>query len=84
MPCDAFQLHADAGEVLFASSPAGTSIASHRHGSDNVGVITQGELRLTTDGSVFGVGAWYHVPAVEHAADLEVDTAEIEFWFRVG
>lgn len=30
-----------------------------------------------------GVGDWYHVPAnTEHAADFEVDTDEIEFWFE--
>lgn len=84
-PFDAFQLHADGCEVLFASYPAGTSIAPHRHESDNVGVITHGELRLTIDDAVtaFGAGEWYHVPAgVEHAADFDVDTAEIEFWFR--
>ncbi len=83
-PFDAFRLGADGCEVLFASYPAGTSIAPHQHDSDNVGVITRGELRLTIDGAVtaFGVGEWYHVPpGVEHAADFEVDTAEIEFWF---
>jgi len=86
-PFDAFQLHADRCEVLFASYPAGTSIEPHRHETDNVGVITQGELRLTIDGSVavFGIGEWYHVPArVEHAADFDVATSEIEFWFGQG
>ncbi len=86
-PFDAFQLHADGCEVLFASYPAGTSIEPHRHDTDNFGVITDGELRLTIDGTVtvFGVGEWYHVPAqVEHAADFDVDSAEIEFWFRSG
>lgn len=85
-PFDAFQLHADGREVLFASYPAGTSIAPHRHESDNVGVITRGELRLTIGNSVtvHGVGEWYHVPAeAEHAADFDVDTSEIEFWFDV-
>jgi len=29
------------------------------------------------------VGEWYHVPAnVEHSAVFEVETDEIEFWFR--
>ena len=32
----------------------------------------------------FGIGDWYHVPAgVEHAADFEVESDEIEFWFVV-
>ncbi len=86
-PFDAFQLHADGCEVLFASYPAGTSIAPHRHDTDNVGVITRGALRLTIDEHVvvYGAGEWYHVPAqVEHAAEFDVDSAEIEFWFRVG
>lgn len=85
-PFDAVRLQADGCEVLFASYPAGTSIAPHRHESDNVGVITQGELRLTIGDSVtvYGVGEWYHVPAqAEHAADFDVDTSEIEFWFEV-
>ena len=82
---DAFRLAADGCEVLFATYPAGTVIAAHRHDTDNVGVITRGALRLTMDGvtSVFGVGEWYHVPPhVEHAAEFDVDSAEIEFWFR--
>lgn len=72
-------------EVLFASYPAGTVIEPHRHDTNNVGVITKGQLiltigdRRTTDGP----GDWYHVPAeVEHAAAFECDSAEIEFWFK--
>lgn len=83
-PFDAFRLPAERCEVLFASYPAGTSIAAHRHETDNVGVITKGSLRLTIDDAttIFGVGEWYHVPAgVEHAADFDDDSAEIEFWF---
>ncbi|MEM9566578.1 MAG: cupin domain-containing protein, partial [Actinomycetota bacterium] len=86
-PFDAFRLGSDRGDVLFASYPGGTSIASHRHPTDNVGVITRGRLVLTMGGEVttYGPGEWYHVPAgVEHAADFEVDSAEIEFWFEVG
>ncbi len=84
-PFDAFRLAAEGCDVLFASYPAGTSIAPHRHDTDNVGGITMGELRLTIDGAttVHGVGEWYHVAAgVEHAADFTDDSAEIEFWFR--
>ena len=72
--------------MLFATYPAGTSIAPHRHPTDNVGVITKGELRLTMDGELttYGPGEWYHVPAgAEHAAEFETDSAEIEFWFEV-
>lgn len=83
-PFDAYRLPAEGCDVLFASYPAGTSIAPHRHDTNNVGVITQGELRLTMNGEVttHGAGQWYHVPAgVEHAADFGLDSAEIEFWF---
>ena len=85
-PFDAFRLAADGCEVLFASYPAGTAIALHRHDTDNVGVITKGELRLSMNGETtrHGVGEWYHVPAgVAHAAEFSDDSAEIEFWFRV-
>ena len=84
---DAYKLEADNSDVLFASYPAGTSIPAHTHDTDNYGVITRGELILTMDGkqSRFGVGEWYHIPAeAEHAADFEVETDEIEFWFKVN
>lgn len=86
-PVDAFRLPAEGCDVLFATYPEGTAIAPHRHPINNVGVITRGELRLTMAGEVTtdGPGEWYHVPAdVEHAAEFEVDSAEIEFWFDVG
>ena len=57
------------------------------HDTDNYGVITKGELILTVEGNVqkVGVGEWYHVPAlVEHSAMFEVETDEIEFWFKPG
>lgn len=82
-----FQTHrllAQGCEVLFATYPAGTEIPPHSHETDNHGVITAGELILITDGAErrFGPGEWYHLPAdKEHAARLEADTAEIEFWF---
>jgi quercetin dioxygenase-like cupin family protein len=82
---DAYKLVAQDSEVLFASYPAGTSIPPHTHDTDNYGVITRGELILTLKGERvrMGVGDWYHVPAhTEHAAEFEVETDEIEFWFR--
>jgi quercetin dioxygenase-like cupin family protein len=82
---DAYKLEAKGSDVLFASYPAGTSIPPHTHETDNHGVITRGELILTMNGEVerFSVGDWYHVPAnTEHAARFEVETDEIEFWFR--
>lgn len=82
---DAYKLEAQGSDVLFASYPKGTSIPPHTHDTDNYGVITRGELILTVNGQAqrFGVGDWYHVPAnTEHAADFEVDTDEIEFWFK--
>jgi len=81
---DAYRLKASGADVLFASYEAGTQIAAHRHDTDNYGVIIRGELRLTMEGKTtrFGVGDWYHVPAhAEHAAQFDVDTDEIEFWF---
>ena len=82
----AFQLAADACTVLFASYPAGTVIDSHTHDTDNVGVITKGELILTLNGKTqrYTVGDWYHVPArAEHSAGFDQETEEIEFWFTV-
>ena len=82
---DAFQLKAEGADVLFASYPAGTAIPPHAHETDNYGVIIRGELILTMNGERkrFGVGDWYSVPAyAEHSAEFEVETDEIEFWFR--
>jgi quercetin dioxygenase-like cupin family protein len=84
-PFDAHKLKAEGCSVLFASYPSGTSIPSHTHETDNVGVITQGELILNMEGTEqrFGVGSWYHVPAhVAHSARFDVPTSEIEFWFK--
>ena len=83
---DAYRLEAKDSDVLFASYPAGTSIPPHKHDTDNHGVITRGELILNTNGKVsrVGTGQWYHVPAnVEHSAEFEVETDEVEFWFKV-
>jgi quercetin dioxygenase-like cupin family protein len=84
-PFDAFRLEAQGCEVLFASYPAGTTIAAHAHDTENCGVITQGELILVTNGEEkrYGSGAWYRLaPGEIHAARFEVETSEIEFWFR--
>ena len=84
-PFDAFRLPADGCDVLFATYPAGTTIDPHRHDTDNVGVITKGELILTVAGAEtrYRPGDWYHVPArTEHAARFELDSAEIELWFE--
>ena len=82
-PFDAFKLAAQGCDVLFASYPAKTRIEPHQHDTDNVGIITQGELILSIDGKEtrYGVGDWYHVPAqVVHSARFEQETSEIEFW----
>jgi mannose-6-phosphate isomerase-like protein (cupin superfamily) len=82
---DAYKLAAKDSDVLFASYPAGTSIPSHTHETDNYGVITRGALILSIDGAttIYRVGDWYHVPAgVEHAAEFNEETDEIEFWFN--
>jgi quercetin dioxygenase-like cupin family protein len=84
-PFDAFRLPAERCDVLFATYPAGTTIAPHAHDTDNVGVITKGRLKLLIDGdeTSYGPGDWYHVSAkVEHAARFDSDSAEIEFWFQ--
>ncbi len=82
---DAFRLRAEGADVLFATYPAGTAIEPHDHDTENHGVITKGELILIRDGAEerYGPGDWYHVAAgEEHAARFEVETEEIEFWFR--
>lgn len=81
---DAYKLAARGADVLFASYPAGTSIAPHSHETDNYGVITRGELILHVGGRTqrIGVGQWYHVAAhAEHSAEFAVETDEVEFWF---
>lgn len=86
-PFDAYKLAAQNCDVLFASYPGGTNIAPHTHETDNVGVITQGELILIIDGQEhrYGPGDWYHVSAqAVHAARFEQETSEIEFWFKVS
>lgn len=83
-PFDAFKLEAKDCDVLFSSYPAGTVIPSHTHDTDNVGVITQGELILSTDGQEtrYRAGEWYRVPAqASHAARFERTMSGIEFWF---
>jgi quercetin dioxygenase-like cupin family protein len=81
----AHRLEARDCDVLFASYPAGTSIPAHDHDTENLGVITQGELILTVAGEDrrYRPGDWYHIPAnARHAARFDEDTSEIEFWFR--
>ena len=82
---DAYKLEAKDSDVLFASYPAGPEIPPHDHDTDNHGGITRGELILTMNGTTerIGVGQWYHVPAnTMHSASFEVETDEIEFWFK--
>jgi len=84
-PFDAHRLAAEDCDVLFASYPPGTVIDTHTHPTRNVGVITEGELILTKGAEVtrYGPGDWYHVDANEpHAAQFDVHTSEIEFWFK--
>ena len=79
-PFDAYKLTAQNCDVLFASYPPGTEISPHNHETDNVGVITQGELILIMDGQErrYQPGDWYHVPA------QAVHAARIEFWFKAN
>ena len=83
-PFDAYKLAAEGCDVLFASYPAGTALEEHTHETNNVGVITQGEMIITIEGVEhrYKVGDWYKIPAgTAHAARTDVDTSEIEFWF---
>lgn len=59
-PFDAFKLEAKNCDVLFASYPGGTVIPPHNHETENVGVITQGELILVMDGTEtrYRAGDW--------------------------
>lgn len=86
-PFDAYKLDSPGCDVLFASYPAGIEIEPHIHDTENVGVITEGELILMVDGEEtrYSPGDWYHLQAGQlHAARFEVDTSEIEFWFSAN
>jgi quercetin dioxygenase-like cupin family protein len=81
---EAYRLPHEGCEVLFGVYPAGSFIPPHEHPTDNWGVITKGEMRITIDGVErrYGPGDWYHVSAgAAHAARCDVDTEEVEFWF---
>lgn len=86
-PCNARRLEAVGCQVLFASYPADHRIPAHHHETENVGVVTQGEMCLTLQGveRCYRVGQWYHVPAgAAHAARFAMPSSIIEFWFAVG
>jgi quercetin dioxygenase-like cupin family protein len=83
-PFDARRLVAQTCDVLFASYPAGTFIEPHTHPTENVGVVTSGELIIGTDAGErrLAPGEWYHLsPEERHWARFDVETSEIEFWF---
>jgi hypothetical protein len=83
-PFDARRLAAGGCDVLFASYPAGTRIEPHSHSTENVGVVTSGELIISTEVGErrLAPGGWYHLaPGERHWARFEVETSEIEFWF---
>lgn len=82
---EAFKMAGPDCDTYFASYPAGTVIEPHSHDTENVGVITQGELILKVDGreTRYSVGDWYHVDRNQvHSARFEVETSEVEFWFK--
>lgn len=82
---DARKLTAENCDILFASYPAGKSIPPHTHDTDNVGIVTNGEMYLTLDDKEVCVatGEWYRVPLeAVHAARFERETSIIEFWFH--
>lgn len=82
---NAFELEARGCRVLFSAYPAGTVVPPHRHDTENVGVVTRGELLLTVgDGAkTYPAGEWYRIAAhAEHAAEFREDTTVIELWFE--
>ena len=84
-PFDAFRLEAERLRRAFRVVPGRDDDPAHDHDTENVGVITQGELILTVDGAEtrYKAGEWYHLAAKrKHAARFDVETSEIEFWFR--
>ena len=56
-PFDAYRLQGNACDVLFAYYPAATEIEPHTHPTENVGIVTDGELILIVDGEEKRVGA---------------------------
>lgn len=83
---DAYKMHSDDCDILFASYPANSSVEAHTHETENHGVVTRGELILTINAEAnrYAIGDWYHVPAGQlHKADFEQDTDTIELWFKV-
>ena len=84
-PFEAHKLVAKKCDVLMASYPAGTTLETHTHETNNVGVITQGAMFITVAGNErrYEVGDWYEIAAgTPHSARTEVDASEIEFWFH--
>ncbi|TDC44270.1 cupin domain-containing protein [Micromonospora sp. KC213] len=79
------KLAAEGCEVVFATYPAGLTLAPHRHDDlDIAGVVTKGLVRLTIDGDErhYGPGDWFHVPtSVEHSATYEQETSQVELIF---
>jgi quercetin dioxygenase-like cupin family protein len=81
---DAFKLAADGCDVLFVEAPAGTSLPSHTHDTDNATLIVSGEAIITIDGDErrYGSGTWYTTSAGEpHAVRFDVDTVHVEWRF---
>jgi quercetin dioxygenase-like cupin family protein len=82
---EAFKMESPSCDTLFAMYPAGSVIESHRHDTENCGVVTKGEMILITNGQErrYRVGDWYHLEKNQaHSARFDVDTNQIEFWFK--
>lgn len=81
---DARLLEANGCRVVFASFAASDRIPVQHHATENVGVVTQGEMLLTLHGveRSLRAGHWYHVPAqAPHAARFGAASATVEFRF---
>jgi len=81
----AYRLAAQGCDVMFVTAPAGTSLPSHVHDTDNATVILSGHLVVTlADGQErrYGPGDWYETHAGEpHAVRFETGGTHIELRF---
>lgn len=81
---EAFTLAAEGCDVLFVEGPAGTSLPSHTHDTDNVTAILSGAAIVTVDGQErrYAPGEWYETAAQEpHAVRFDADTVQVELRF---
>lgn len=84
-PYDVFKIDRGDWEVRIGTYPAGVEGTAHSHEEETFGVVTKGELALTTKGveRKLGPGEWYVLPAGQmHSARFDVALELIEFSYR--